>query len=203
MQMARESLKGKWGLALGTFLLYSVIVGAAGSIPFTGGAASLIIGGPFLLGITMFTLSLSRKQDPRLEQMFFGFKDFGRALATYLLMVLFIVLWMLLLIVPGIIAALSYSMTFYIIADDNTIKPMDALRKSKKMMFGYKAKLFGLCLRFTGWFLLCILTLGIGFLWLVPYINVSVAKFYDDIKDAPVNATDNTTDTTAAKSTEL
>ncbi|GHT57847.1 hypothetical protein FACS18945_2990 [Bacteroidia bacterium] len=92
--------------------------------------------------------------------------------------------WSLLLIIPGIIAAISYSMTFYIIADDPAISAMDAINKSKKMMYGYKMKYFCLSLRFLGWALLCILTLGIGFLWLMPYIQVTFAKFYDDLKAA-------------------
>ena len=74
-------------------------------------------------------------------------------------------------------------MTFFIIADDETIEPMAALDKSKKMMYGYKLQLFYLCLRFFGLSLLCILTLGIGFLWLFPYMYVTLAKFYDAIKD--------------------
>ena len=73
-------------------------------------------------------------------------------------------------------------MTFYILADDNSIGAMDAMDKSKKMMDGYKWKSFCLGLRFFGWSLLCILTLGIGFLWLMPYAQVSMAKFYDDVK---------------------
>ena len=93
---------------------------------------------------------------------------------------------MLLLIIPGIIAALSYSMTFYILADDNSIGAMDAIKKSKKMMDGYKWKYFCLGLRLLGWALLCVLTLGIGFLWLIPYAQVSVAKFYDDVKANPL-----------------
>jgi uncharacterized membrane protein len=98
------------------------------------------------------------------------------------LMLVFTLLWMLLLIIPGIIAAISYSLTFYIIADDDTIKPMEAIDKSKQMMDGYKWKYFFLALRFLGWALLCILTLGIGFLWLIPYVQVTFAKFYDDVK---------------------
>jgi uncharacterized membrane protein len=93
-----------------------------------------------------------------------------------------ILLWLLLLIVPGIIAAISYSQTFFILAEDNTIRPSEAIEKSKKMMDGNKLKYFYLCLRFLGLGLLCILTLGIGFLWLAPYIQVTNAKFYDDIK---------------------
>ena len=86
------------------------------------------------------------------------------------------------LIIPGIIAALSYAMTFFILADDTSIKPMEAIDRSKLMMDGYKLKLFGLCLRLFGLALLCILTLGIGFLWLFPFSYVCLAKFYDAIK---------------------
>jgi uncharacterized membrane protein len=88
----------------------------------------------------------------------------------------------LLLIVPGIIAALSYSMTYFIIAENDSIGSLEAITKSKEMMRGNKWKLFCLCCRFLGWILLCILTIGIGFLWLYPYMMVSFAKFYDDIK---------------------
>ena len=182
MQMARESLKGKWAIAIGTLIVYFLIATALQIIPVIGPIASLIISGPFALGLATFSLSISRDQDPKLEKIFQGFNNFGTALGAYLLMLLFILLWMLLLIIPGIIAAISYSMTFYILADDNSIGAMDAIDKSKKMMNGYKWKYFCLGLRFIGWALLCILTLGIGFLWLMPYMQVSMAKFYDDVK---------------------
>ena len=182
MQMAKESLIGKWGLAIGTLVVYILISVALQLIPFVGPIASLIISGPFALGLANFSLSISRNQDPKLENIFKGFNNFGTALAANLLMSLFVILWLLLLIIPGIIAAISYSMTFYIIADDNSIGAMDAINKSKKMMDGYKLKYFYLGLRFFGLGLLCILTLGIGFLWLMPYMQVSMAKFYDDVK---------------------
>ena len=182
MQMARESLKGKWGLAIGTFVVYMLISGILQIIPIIGPIGSLIISGPLALGLAVFSLSISRNQDAKLEQIFQGSNNFGTALGAYLLIVLFVFLWMLLLIIPGIIAAISYSMTFYILADDNSIDAMAAIDKSKKMMDGYKWKYFCLGLRFLGWALLCILTLGIGFLWLVPYMQVSMAKFYDDVK---------------------
>jgi uncharacterized membrane protein len=89
---------------------------------------------------------------------------------------------MLLLIVPGIIAAISYSQTFYILADDPGMDAISAIDKSKKMMRGYKWKYFCLGLRFIGWALLCILTLGIGLFWLDTYMQTSFAKFYDDVK---------------------
>jgi uncharacterized membrane protein len=182
MQNARESLRGKWGLAIGTFLVYIVISSSLQFIPFLGAAASLLISGPFALGLAKFALSISRNEDTRLEHIFSGFNHFGTALASYLLVTIFTLLWMLLLIVPGIIAAFSYSMTFFIINDEPTIGAMEAIDKSKKMMDGFKMKYFRMMLRFVGWSLLCILTLGIGFLWLIPYMQVSMAKFYEDVK---------------------
>lgn len=186
MAQARETLKGEWGMAIGAYVIYTLISVAISSIPKAGWLFGLIIAGPFMLGVAMFTLSFSRKQNPHLNQIFYGFKEFGNAIATYLLMVLYIVLWSLLLIIPGIIKGLAYSMTFYILADNKSIKPGEALKRSEKMMDGNKWKLFLLKLRFIGWTLLSVLTLGIGFLWLIPYMEISKAKFYDDIKDKVV-----------------
>ena len=184
MAEARESLSGNWGLAIATFLVYGIIISIFQVIPTVGSVLALFIAGPMLVGVSMFSLSLSRGESARLEQIFEGFKNYGTVLGAYLLMVLFIFLWMLLLIIPGIIAAIAYSQTFYILAEDDAIGSMDALKKSKEMMDGYKWKYFCLGLRFIGWALLCILTLGIGFLWLSPYIQISYAKFYEDIKAA-------------------
>lgn len=182
MRMAYESLKGKWGLAIGTFLIYIILTGSSGSVGIFGSVISLLIAGPFALGAATFSLSISRGQEARLEQIFQGFNRFTTALGAYLLMVLFVLLWTLLLIIPGIIAALSYSMIFYILSDEPSTGAEDALKKSKKMMDGYKLKLFYLCFRFFLLGLLCVLTLGIGFLWLIPYAHITMAKFYDDIK---------------------
>lgn len=190
MQNARESLNGKWGVAVGVSVIYLLIVGSIGIIPIVGSLASLFIAGHFAVGLSTFSLAISRNQDARIEQLFQGFNNYVTILGAYLLMILYILLWALLLIIPGIIAALSYSMTFYILADDDTIRAQEALDKSKKMMDGYKWKYFCLGLRFIGWALLCLLTLGIGFFWLVPYIHVSVAKFYDDIKDKQPTTSD-------------
>jgi uncharacterized membrane protein len=185
MAQARASLSGKWDIAVCTTLVYALISGMCGAysvIPLGGFAVALLVAGPLRLGFAMFFLGLSRGEDVAIEHLFKGFNRFGTALAAYLLMLVFILLWMLLLIVPGIIAAISYSQVFYIIADNPEIDAMDALSKSKKMMYGYKWKYFCLGLRFVGWVLLCILTLGIGFLWLMPYMYTSFAKFYDDLK---------------------
>lgn len=184
MRMARASLRGKWPLAIGTFLVYTLITSSFGAMR-QAGVIGLLITGPLALGAAMFSLNLSRGREAKLEQLFDGFRLFSKSLVTYLLMLLYILLWSLLLIVPGIIAALSYSMSFYILADDPSLLPRDVLERSKKMMYGYKSKLFGLCILFLLLSILCILTLGIGFLWLIPHANVTMAKFYEDIKDRP------------------
>lgn len=186
MRMARESLNGKWTIAVVTFLLYGLLVGIgqgmADRYPFSV-LITLIIGGPFTLGISIFSLAIARNKEARLEQLFDGFKNFGNSLAAYLLIMVFTILWTLLLIIPGIIAALSYSMTYFIMVDDPSIEPMDAIDKSKAMMNGYKWKYFGMNLMFFGLVVLSLFTLGIALLWVIPYIGVSAAKFYEDIKE--------------------
>lgn len=181
MQQARETLAGKWGVTIGVSFVYlaiTIIVRAPHKI---GSILGFLISGPMAIGLSTFFLAFSRKQTASIHQLFVGFNEFGRALLAYFLMVLFILLWALLLIVPGIVAALSYSQVFYILAEDKTISAKDALKKSKVIMNGNKKKLFYLSLRFLGWFLLCLLTVGIGFLWLLPYMCTTMAKFYDDI----------------------
>lgn len=186
MKNAESSLSGKWGLAVGTFFVIALINFAlqltAEFIPFAS-IITLILAGPLALGVAIFSLNLSRDYEAKSDQIFDGFKNFGNSIGAYLLMGLFVLLWTLLLIIPGIIAALSYSMTFFIIADNEDIGPMEAIDESKRMMDGYKGKLFRMYLRFLGWSILCLLTLGIGFLWFIPYAYVSLAKFYDDIKE--------------------
>jgi len=90
----------------------------------------------------------------------------------------------------GAIAALSYSQTFYLIADDRTLGPLTAIRKSKQVMDGFKEKLAWLWLRFFGWSLVCILTLGIGLLWLWPYMGTTYARFYDDLQPSAAPASE-------------
>ena len=182
MANARDSLRGFWGLAIGALIIYFLVFFVLGLFPVIGTIATYIIVGPMTVGGVRFTLSVSRKEKPEIGQLFSGFDRFGTHLAAYLLQTLFVCLWTLLLIIPGIIAALSYSMTYFIIAEDSSISASEAITKSKKMMKGNKWKLSYLGFRFTGWFLLAMLSCGIGFLWVGPYMYVSYAKFYDDLK---------------------
>ncbi len=182
MSEALESLKGKWAQAVYLVFVYGIFTLFLKLTPILGGLISLIVSGPIALGFAIFWLNISRGKEAKVLQVLEPFNTWWRAVKAYLLLIIYILLWTLLLIIPGIIAAFSYAMTYYILADDKDIGVNAAIDKSKEMMKGNKWKLFCLYLRFIGWALLCVLTLGIGFLWLVPYVSVSLAKFYDDIK---------------------
>ena len=182
MLQARESLKNRWGIAVGGNVIYLVLVVLIQSVPKVGWAAGLILGGPLLLGWTIFMLSFSRRQEPRIAQVFEGFNRFLPSLVAYLLMSLFILLWSLLLLIPGIIAYLSYSQTFFILADNPQMEGREALRRSKILMKGNRVKLFFLFCRFFGWFVLGIVSAGIGFLWIMPYLGTTLGRFYDDLQ---------------------
>jgi uncharacterized membrane protein len=182
MLQAREALKGHWGLAIGGSVIYMLLTIGISLIPMVGWIGGLIIAGPLILGWTIFFLALSRKQESKISQLFDGFQRFTKALGAYLLMILCICPF-----VAPFIAALSYSQIFFILAENPQMKSSDALRKSEALMNGNRWKLFCLFWRFFGWCLLGILTLGIGFLWIMPYMQATLARFYDDLKagDAP------------------
>src|SRR6218665_2352131 len=102
-QEALDALEGKWGLAIGAFVVYFLIIIAIQFIPFLGGIIFFLVTGPFTLGIAIFSLAVSRNQEPKLEQVFQGFNNFGNALVTYLLLVLIVLAWALIAIIPFII----------------------------------------------------------------------------------------------------
>ena len=94
---------------------------------------------------------------------------------------LFVTLWSLLFIIPGIIASYRYALAPYLMTENPEIGVMEAISRSKELMRGNKARLFCLQFSFLGWILLCILTLGIGSLWLSPYMKAAEAAFYLDV----------------------
>jgi len=180
-KQALEAISGNWGIAIAGFLIFNVLLGAGGGIGLT-----IFIGGPLYLGSAYFSLAFVRKEKIEFDLLFKGFNNFGNSLLAYLFKVLFIVLWSLLLIVPGIIKAISYSMTFFIMADNPEIKPMDAIEKSMAMMNGYKMKYFLLTLLFGILIILSAILLFIPLLWLIPYMYISYAEFYEDIKNKAI-----------------
>ena len=178
MTKALKSLIGKWGIAIGAWLVFFILTDFQMGWEWQGDDGGdykvglkiigLLIGGPLSLGYTTLILLISRNQKPDFAILFSGFKRFGDSLAAYLLISIFTILWFLLLIIPGIIACLRYSQTYYILSEDKNIGPLDAITKSKEMMVGNKWKLFCLYCSFIGWFILCIVTLGFAGLYVGP-----------------------------------
>ncbi len=178
MTEAKKSLQGNWGIAIGGMLVYLLVGMGAGFIPL----GSIILGGPLALGYIIFNKYIISEEETKIEYLFDGFKNFLPALGTYLLVALFVFLWMLLLIIPGLIMALAYSQALYILSDEPEIGAYEAIQKSRAMMDGYKLKLFGLMLLFMLLSFACLLTFGIGYLFLIPFMQVTMVHFYQDVK---------------------
>lgn len=185
IQEARNSLTGKWGNAIIVFVIFVIITAILQAVPVIGGLISFVISGPLTLGIIGFYIAISRNTDANVENIFSGFNNFKNAFIVQLIVTLCVIGGFILLIVPGFIIALKYSQCFFILHDNPKMEASDVMKESNRIMEGNKMKLFMLGLKFFLYSLLCILTLGIGFLWLYPIAMVTQAKFYDDIKNTP------------------
>ena len=144
--------------------------------------AAFVIMGPFSLGMAGLYLRRVRGREISVGNIFDGFSRFLPSFFLFFFVALFAGLWMMLLVIPGIVKLLAYDMAFYIMHDNPGMGPLEALRKSKTMMMGHKWRYFKLHLSFLGWLLLSMLTFGIGLLWLIPYIYLSTANFYENLK---------------------
>ena len=178
MRRAKEQLAGQWGNAAIGSLIYIVIIAAASSI-YIG---ELVLYGSLTFGYILFLACLIDTKQNKLDLLFKGFNRFVETLIAGLLYSLIVSIGIALLIVPGIIAALGLALTFFIMADDEKISGVDALKMSWDMMNGHKTYLFCRWLRFFGWWLLCILTCGIGFIWLYPYMTATTLNFYRKLR---------------------
>ena len=178
-----------WSYMVVITLIYELILGACGALSryVVGGVAMLLLQGPLALGFVLAALDVSRFKQVRIERLFDGFKNFLSAFLLALINAIFIFLWSLLLIIPGIIKAYAYSMSTYILADNPSIGVNEARERSIQMMKGNKWRLFCLHCSFIGWLILCVLTFGILTLWVTPYMQVAVSEFYHDVSGINAN----------------
>lgn len=179
---AWRALSGKWGVMALIALIHALIVGVCAAIPGVGQVGVLLISGPFILGLYMIALNVLRGNAIKVENLFDGFRNFVPAFLLYLINSIFVALWSILLVVPGIVKALSYSMSTFILAENPEMSQAECRKESMRMMQGHKWRLFCLEFSFIGWYLLCGLTFGILSFWVVPYVQVSVAAFYEELK---------------------
>lgn len=145
----------------------------------------IIVGGAITLGYASFNLNIVAKDRRTVyySELFNQFNRLGLAFLMQFLRGLFIFLWSLLFIIPGIVASYSYSMTAYIMVEHPQYGAYEAITRSKQLMRGNKWRLFCLHFSFIGWRFLSALTCGIGLLWLNPYIEAANAAFYQEISN--------------------
>ena len=192
---AKESLKGKYGEAIKLLLITFAISFATGFVigflnldediaELISSIVSLAVAGLLGFGTVSFFLKISRNETVTYKELFSKINMCFSYLAISLLVGFFTALWSLLLIIPGIIAAINYSLVYFVKLDNPELGALEVLRKSKEMMNGHKWDFFVLILSFLGWAILGIFTLGILYLWLVPYMQVTYANFYNSLKEA-------------------
>ena len=204
-----QAMEGRWGIGIGFFLLFMLILWAAGTI-----GATIVVAGPFMLGQAVFILTLVRRGQPTVNMLFDGFKNFVPSLLAYLLMMAFsfaamlcfllvgvliglavgaatvpeagIVVGVLTGYLPGLVAAtvvnLMLSQAFFLLADNSALSATDALRASRDMMRGNKLRLFGLqlLLGLIG-LAAAMVTCLIGAVLLAPWFAAVQARFYEDL----------------------
>lgn len=222
--IARRALTGRWGVAIGSSIVASllggiysanininfnysdnetagnsvfswfsnltgsqmVFLGAAGAfllnMALVFSIARLFIGSIVGIGYARFNLDLvDNVTEARFATLFSYMRFWKVAIITRIVRTLYIVLWTLLFIIPGIIASYNYALTDYILAENPELTTKEALELSKKMMYGHRFRLFCLEFSFIGWAFLCVLSLGIGLIWLMPYTEAAKAAFYRDV----------------------
>ena len=226
--IARNALKGKWGIAVVAGLIASLlgaigsngpelnvelnegnfnaslqilgqdVVSTNGGVEFwpvfagiatyiaifavITGIALFILGSIVEVGYMKFNLDLvDRQKEAEISTMFGYFQYWKTTACARLLQSVYVLLWSLLFIIPGIVAGYSYAMTGYILAEHPELTASEAIEQSKQMMYGHRWRLFCLQFSFIGWDLLCAMTLGIGNLWLRPYKQAAEAAFYREV----------------------
>ena len=194
---ALSALENKWGNFVLITFVYGFIIGITQILSGDKDSPAIL----HLIGLVLFILALPltwgyqtlflgavRGGEATAKDMFEGYNKelFSRVLTTTLLYYVYVFLWSLLLLIPGCIKSYSYAMTPYILKDNPEMKNNAAIEESMRMMDGHKLELFILDLSFIGWAILSILTCCIGFLWLVPYMNMARVNFYEDLKKASV-----------------
>lgn len=160
---------------IGTYYILLLVVLVVGIL-------FMVLSSVVRVGYSRFCLDMvDDRTEPKVGTLFRYFPNWKTTLCAALLQGLYVFLWSLLFIIPGIIASYSYAMTYYVLADDPGLSAREAISYSKDMMWGNRSRLFCLWFSFIGWELLGVLSFGIGMLWVAPYENMATAAFYREI----------------------
>ena len=183
---AKSQIKGKIGVLFLITLIIDVITFAANLvlsyIPYGSLISLLIIAPAFSLSLVRVYLNVVKGVKPEASDAFCGFDDFWSAFKVNFFVGLFTFLWSLIFVIPGIVKTLSYSMSMYILAENKGKPALECIKESQEMTKGHKMELFVLGLSFFGWILLGSITLGIAYIWVLPYISATSANAYNSLK---------------------
>lgn len=203
---AKAKLKDKWAEAIKIILLLFLISFGIGFVFGIGGyfitsiigvddesseliidiitdIVSIVVSGLFTFGFTNFFLKISRGEEATSNELFSKINMFWKFILLSIFTGLAVMIGFIFFIVPGIILALAFSQTAFILLDNPEMNVTDAMKLSYNMMMGHKMDYLVLQLSFIGWAILMAFTLGIGYFWLMPYMTVTECNFYNKIKE--------------------
>jgi len=204
-QNAKQMIKGKiWRMFLAALIVWGItmVLDMGGKPEYEAGFSAFcssffvpkrIVGflgtffilPPLMLGLSYLYLDVAGGKDFKISLIFDGFSDFWRVVLMNLLQTIYVFLWGLLLIVPGIIKLISYSQVNFILAENHEISASDALKESKRMMNGHKWEFCVLLLSFIPWGLLFCVTCGVAGIYITPYFHTTLAGYYRKITVKP------------------
>ena len=133
-------------------------------------------------GYILYTMNVRKGLETPYATLFDGFLFAGKVILLQIVMGIFIFLWSMLLIIPGIVAGYRYRFALYNLCENPKIGVMEAINMSKAQTRGHKWELFVLDLSFIGWSILCSLTLGILSIWIMPYMQQTDIGYFEAIK---------------------
>ena len=174
------ALNDRLGMILAGSAIYIAVIAIVMAVVY------FVLGSVVEVGYARFNLALVDRSEAKIDMLFTYFHNWKTTAAAKFLQSLYILLWSLLFIIPGIIATYSYAMTGFILAEHPELTASEAIARSKEIMSGNRFRLFCLQFSFIGWSILCTLTLGIGSLWLRPYKQAARAAFYREISGTEV-----------------
>lgn len=179
--IARSNLNGNWGNAIIVCLIATIISTLLGFIPIVGYVVTILLTGQLAVGEFNYFIKLHNKEDASVGSVFVNFgSQLLNNFIVYILQTIYVILWMLLFIIPGIIKGYSYAMTMFLKSKNPQLGANEAITLSRKIMDGKKWSLFCLHFSFIGWVILSVLTLGIGLIFLLPYMQSAITAFYED-----------------------
>ena len=180
-QEASVMLKGNWNVPVLVALVFGVIASFTScSFPLV-----LFVYAPMSLGFVKMMIGYVRgTQRMEVEGIFSAFNStyYWKSMGLYLLQGIYTALWTLLFIIPGIVKCCSYFFAPYILADNPTMTAEESICRSMQIMEGHKMQLFLMLLGYTVLAMLSSILLFIPMLWIIPYYQVALVKFYEEVK---------------------